>query len=49
MYDAQDRHGDTLQDDMIKEENKKLRAENMHLRKYIDILENELELIRHGG
>ena len=49
MYNAADRHGDTLQDITIKEENKKLRAENRHLKQYIDILENELELIRNGG
>lgn len=49
MYKTEDRHSGVLQDLMIEEENKKLRHENRHLKKYIKVLENEIFLLKHGG
>lgn len=53
MYEPTDRHGQTIKEHILAEENKdlqkklmQLRMENTHLRQYIEILEDSIETLR---
>ena len=55
MYNATDRHGGDLSDNIFREknkqlmkENRKIRRQNLDLKEYIKVLETELELLKKG-